>query len=253
MGDGKRSGLWRVLDAAAALVATVTLAVTFVAAGFAVCAGLPQTTEALASAFSGQDNPGTPFSHDDLVCAAVVTRDYTVGSNDREAVFAMLHDINANAGTRFADATDEELAAAPDAYTLTGDALSHLDDVFRVVVAARLALIVIAVLAVAAAAHVGIRVGRRALSSVLLAAGAAVLVVFALLAAWVVIDFNGFFAAFHSLFFADGTWTFSWESLLITMYPPAFWMGMGAVWLATTALLSALAIAIGARLRRRAA
>ena len=199
------------------------------------------------------DNPDTPFSHDDLVRAAVVTRDYTVGSNDRGAVFALLHDINANAGTRFSDATDEELAAAPDAYTLTADALSHLDDVHGVVSSARLALIAIAVLAVAAAAHVGVRVGRHALGSVLLAAGAAVLAVFALLAVWVVADFNGFFAAFHSLFFADGTWTFSWESLLITMYPPAFWMGMGAVWLATTALLSALAIAVGATLRRRSA
>lgn len=252
MGDGKRSGLGRALDAAAALVAAVTLAVTFVAAGFAVCAALPQTTEALAGAFSGQDNPTTPFSHDDLVRAAVVTRDYTVDSNDREAVFAMLHDINENAGTRYADATDEELASAPDAYTLTSDALSHLDDVYRVVVAARFALIAIAVLAVAAAAHMGIRVGRRALGGVLLAAGAAVLAVFALLAAWVVVDFNGFFAAFHSLFFADGTWTFSWESLLITMYPPEFWMGMGGVWLATTAGLSILAIVVGVSLRRRA-
>lgn len=238
------------LDAAAAVVAAAALAATFVAAGFAACAALPQTTEMLAGAFSGSSNPDTPFSHDDLVQAAVVTRDYTVASNDREAVFAMLHDINANAGTRYADAGEDELAQAPDAYTLTGDALSHLDDVHRVVVAARFALIAIAVLAVAACAHVGVRVGRRALGGVLAWAGGAVLAAFALLAAWVIADFNGFFAAFHSLFFANGTWTFSWDSLLITMYPPEFWIGMGAVWLATTCLLSALCIVVGAKLRR---
>lgn len=118
-------------------------------------------------------------------------------------------------------------------------------------VAARIALAVIALLAVAACAHMAIRVGRRALGGVLLAAGIVVVAAFALLAAWVVVDFNGFFAAFHSLFFASGTWTFSYDSLLITMYPPEFWMGMGAVWLAATGLLSILAIVVGALLRRR--
>ena len=57
--------------------------------------------------------------------------------------------------------------------------------------------------------------------------GLAVLVVLGL---WGVIDFNGLFAAFHSLFFVDGTWTFNYDSLLISMYPIDFWMGMGAVW-----------------------
>lgn len=239
------------INKVAAVVAVVSLAVTLMAAGFVACAAFPQTTEMLAGAFSGKGNPDTPFSHDELVHAAVVTRDYTVGSNDREAVFAMLHDINEGANTRYATADETGLAAAPEQYTLTSDALSHLDDVYRVVVAARIALAVIALLAVAACAHMAIRVGRRALGGVLLAASIVVVAAFALLAAWVVVDFNGFFAAFHSLFFASGTWTFSYDSLLITMYPPEFWMGMGAVWLAATGLLSILAIVVGALLRRR--
>ena len=239
------------INKAAAVVAVASLAVTLVAAGFAACATFPQTTELLANAFSGDGNPDTPFSHDELVRAAVATRDYTVGSNDREAVFATLCDINNSANTRYAEASPDELAAAPEQYTLTSDALSHLDDVYRVVAAARIALAVVALLAVAACAHMAIRAGRRALGGVLLAAGAVVVAAFALLAAWVVADFNGFFAAFHSLFFASGTWTFSYDSLLITMYPPEFWMGMGAVWLAATGLSSILAIAVGALLRRR--
>lgn len=234
----------------AAVVAAVALAVTLVAAGFVACAAFPQTTELLSDMFSGTMNPDAPFSHDDLVQAAVVTRDYTVGTNDRDAVFSMLHDINANANTPYADADETQLAAAPEEYTLTSDALSHLDDVYRVVEVARIALAVIALLAVAACAHVAIRVSKRALGGVLMAAAIAVVAAFALLAIWVAVDFNGFFAAFHSLFFANGTWTFSWDSLLITMYPPAFWIGMGAVWLATTCLLSALSIVVGAKLRR---
>lgn len=237
----------------AAMVAAAALAVTLVAAGFAACAAFPQTTEALAGAFSGNGNPDTPFSHDELVQAAVATRDYTVGSNDRDAVFSALHAINESAGTPYAQASPDELAAAPEEYTLPADALSHLDDVYRVVAGARIGLVVVALLAVAACAHVAIRVGRRALGGVLAAAGVAVVAVFALLAAWVVVDFNGFFAAFHSLFFANGTWTFSYDSLLITMYPPEFWIGMGAVWLATTGLLSIAAVVVGVFLRRRGA
>ena len=223
----------------AAVVAAASLAITLVAAGFAACAAFPQTTEMLAGAFSGNGNPGTPFSHDELVQAAVATRDYTVGSNDREAVFSMLHAINESAGTPYAEASPDELAAAPEEYTLPADALSHLDDVVHV--------------AVAACAHMAVRVGRRALGGVAQAAGIAVVAVFALLAAWVVVDFNGFFAAFHSLFFANGTWTFSYDSLLITMYPPEFWIGMGAVWLAATGLLSIASIVVGALLRRKRA
>lgn len=241
----------KLINRLAAVVATVSVAITLVASGFAACAAFPQTTELLANAFSGNENPDTPFSHNELVHAAVVTRDYTVGSNDREAVFTMLHDINEGANTRYAQASPDELAAASEEYTLTSDALSHLDDVYRVVVAARIALIIVALAAVAACAHLAIRVGRRALGSALALSGITVIAVFALLAAWVVVDFNGFFAAFHSLFFANGTWTFSWDSLLITMYPPEFWMGMGGVWLATTGLLSILASIVGITLRHR--
>ena len=98
---------------------------------------------------------------------------------------------------------------------------------YHVVAGARIGLIVVALVAVAACAHMAVRVGRRALGGVAQAAGIAVVAVFALLAAWVVVDFNGFFAAFHSLFFANGTWTFSYDSLLITMYPPEFWIRDG--------------------------
>ncbi|MFR4805136.1 MAG: DUF1461 domain-containing protein [Eggerthellaceae bacterium] len=86
-----------------------------------------------------------------------------------------------------------------------------------------------------------------------MASGAAVIAVFALLALWVMIDFNGFFAAFHSLFFSAGTWTFSYDSLLICMYPPDFWISMGAVWLVTTLAGCLICLIIGRLLRKRSA
>lgn len=232
------------------LVATIALAIAFVAAGLAACC-LPQTTEALSAAFSGSDNPQTPFSRDELVRAAVATRDYTVGTNDRAAVMGVIAAVNHDAHTPYADS--DALTSAPEEFTLNAEALSHLDDVHAVISTAANVLIAIALIAGAACIFLGLRRGRRRVGGVLIGAGVAVIAVFAALAAWVAVDFFGFFAAFHSLFFANGTWTFSSASLLITMYPTAFWMGMGAVWLAATGLLSILAIVIGGILRRRSA
>ena len=243
----------RIVNFGAAVVAVATLAVTLVATGFAVDAALPQTAELLADSYSGTTNENTPFSHDELVYAAVVTRDYTVGSNDLAALIEMLHSINDSAGTVYAGCDDETLLAAPDLYTLDADAISHLDDVYQVVKVAQAVLIVVAILAVAACAHVGVRRGRRALGRVFWLAGLFVLVAFLALGLWIAVDFNGFFSVFHSLFFAEGSWTFSAESLLITMYPTAFWMGMGAIWVVVTCLLSIISLLLGAKLRRRRA
>ncbi|MEA5020815.1 MAG: DUF1461 domain-containing protein [Gordonibacter sp.] len=243
----KRGGA---LGSIVSLIATIALAITLVAAGLAVCC-LPQTTGALSGAFSGIDNPDTPFSRDELVRAAVSTRDYTVGTNDRAAIMGVITAINRDANTPYGD--EATLASAPEEFTLNGEALSHLDDVHTVVSTATIALGIITLVALLSCIFLGLKRGKRRVGSVLLWSGISVIAVFAALAAWVLIDFDGFFAAFHSLFFASGTWTFSYTSLLITMYPTAFWMGMGAVWLATTGLLSILAIVVGALLRRRSA
>lgn len=234
-------------SAIVSLIATIALAITFVAAGLAACC-LPQTTEALSEAFSGTDNPQTPFSHDELVRAAMATRDYTVGTNDRAAVMGVITAINHDAETPFADAG--ALADAPEQFSLDAEALSHLDDVHAVVSSAAVVLVAFALVAVVCTVYLGLRRGRRRVGGVLIAASVVVIAVFAALAAWAISDFDGFFASFHSLFFASGSWTFSATSLLITMYPTAFWMGMGAVWLATCGLLSVAAIVAGSVARR---
>lgn len=113
---------------------------------------------------------------------------------------------------------------------LTADAISHLDDVYRVACVAKPALVIVAMLCIAGLAHVAVRIGRRALGRTLIAGGGLVLAAFCALGAWAAIDFDGLFAAFHSLFFQAGTWTFPYDSLLITLYPTAFWMGMGGIW-----------------------
>lgn len=233
------------LAVALSVIAAVALAVVLVAAGLAACCARP-TTAVLSQATSA--DYASPYSKGTLIDLAVATRDYTVDGIPRADVLEqIMAAASAEAPEVLADSDDPAiaLANANERYTLTEDALSHLDDVYTVISTAAPALAACAIIALASLIALGFAGGRRRVGMTLIAAPLVVIVAFALLAAWVVIDFNGFFAAFHSLFFANGTWTFSADSLLICMYPPDFWIGMGAVWLAATLLASALAIAAG--------
>lgn len=266
-GRGNRREKGSVLDRIAGTVAAAALSVTLVAAGFAACAGPDAATAALSQAFSADEE--SPFTKGELVEAAVSTKGFVTGSLGRAELFGAVADINqraaldGRAGEGAPDlsrgfhpaALEASFSQADERYVLSPDAVSHLDDVRRVIEAARLVLAAVAAVAAAACAAVSLRQGARALGRALMRAGTGVLALFALLAAWAAVDFNGFFAAFHSLFFAQGTWTFPWDSLLITMYPSAFWIGMGAIWLATTSLLCLASIAAGWKLggRTRAA
>lgn len=262
----------RIVTSVVAVISAAALAVNLIAAGFAACAVPDVSTKALASVYS--TDGASPFTKDELVAAAVQTKHYTIDDNDKAAVYATIAAINAQealAGTAGKgapkiDATanyatgelsGEQVAAlettfdaASERYVLTPDAVNHLDDVFGVVQAAKWWLLASVVAACVGCTATAFRGGKRLLGRVFAGAGVSVLAVFALLAAWVAIDFDGFFAQFHSLFFAAGTWTFSWDSLLICMYPPEFWVGMGALWLVVTVACCVVCITIGRLLRK---
>lgn len=154
-------------------------------------------------------------------------------------------------GATTAAAASRALATVSDRYALDADAISHLDDCNRLITAAALPLGLCAAGAVALGLALGLRGHRRALGWMLALGPAVMAAVLAALALWAAVDFMGFFRAFHGLFFPQGNWTFAIDSLLITMYPTIFWMGMGAVWAVTTLVLSILCLGFGIRLARR--
>lgn len=129
-------------------------------------------------------------------------------------------------------------------------AVSHLTDVRDVFAGARLAtwVLLAALLLVGAAAWSS---GRRDAVSSALKIGAWSIVASVTLAGLVaVVDFDVFFSAFHSLFFAAGTWTFPYDSLLIQLFPERFWVVSGVSW---GALVGAIALGywlLGDRLAR---
>ncbi|WP_181255871.1 TIGR01906 family membrane protein [Nesterenkonia sandarakina] len=68
-----------------------------------------------------------------------------------------------------------------------------------------------------------------------------------------IIDWQLFFAEFHRIFFADGTWTFPTDSTLIQLYPEQFWIDAGIAVVALAVLFAViLLIATWPTRRRRA-
>lgn len=235
-----------------AFFTSICFMVMILAAGFGICI-IPKTTEILAGYTDRDLYDGCPFTTEQIVRAAVAAEDYTMFSNDFNAVMDVVHDINVEAGTPVVGLSINELAQADERYTLDARALSHLDDCFRVVNIAR------AVICLFAAAGIIMAIilitkredGRRSLGRALQLAAIVLGLAVIGCAVWAFVDFNGFFTAFHGLFFADGTWTFSYNSLLITMYPESFWTGMGVIWFIGSLVAGILVFALGSAIKPR--
>lgn len=236
-----------------AVFAAICFAVMIVAAGFGVCL-IPKTTEILAS-YTDKDAV-SPFTTDQLVRVAVQGERYSFLDNDYDALMDTIRAINVEAGTPYAGLSVSELVTqADDAYTLTPDALSHLDDCFAVANVTRAFIIVFAVAGVV----LGIVLltkgpdGRRSCGRALQWAAALLALALIALAVFAFIDFDAFFSAFHGIFFPQGNWTFPARSLLITMYPENFWVGMGIIWVITSLICGIIFFALGSAVKPRKA
>ena len=131
-------------------------------------------------------------------------------------------------------------------------ATSHLRDVAGVLSAAKIATALLGG-AVLVWLVVMLRQRRHAEAAAGLRAGAGFSAVFVVLAAaFALTAFDAFFSAFHGLLFEPGTWTFSYDSLLIRLFPETFWATSGAAW-AGLVLLGAGGLWLAARALERSA
>lgn len=260
-----------------ATVAGACLVISLFAAGFAACAS-PWATRAFSGTCADFDT--APYLPEDVVELAVATRDYTVADCNRaqfgtegarEAFSKLLVESAQRAsaddspvqsrwsasavgvlqdGGADANATAYALADVDERYGLTQDAFQHLDDCYALIGSVTPWLIAIVVVAGASLAAL-FAWGRRKLAGAVLFFSPIALGAFmALCGIWAAMDFNGFFGVFHALLFPRGNWTFPADSLLICMLPLDFWVSMGTLWLAVTALACIIAMLLGQRLRR---
>jgi len=96
----------------------------------------------------------------------------------------------------------------------------------------------------------GILAGRTYVGRCLLGASLLVVAVLIALGIWAAVDFDGLFTWMHTLFFAQGSWLFDANSLLITLFPEAFWAAMAGLWIISSLVFAAIAGAVGKILAR---
>ena len=116
--------------------------------------------------------------------------------------------------------------------------VSHMADVKVVILSAFGAGVLLILLSLIAVVYLrrrspgGVRRG-------LFAGSIATLVIITSLGVLAVLGWEQFFAQFHSVFFASGTWTFSLQDTLIRLFPAQFWVDGGIV-IAGLVLLASL-------------
>jgi integral membrane protein (TIGR01906 family) len=168
-----------------------------------------------------------PAEHEQLVIIAMAVREFSLGNDNAP------------------------LPKGPDHRTaITPDAISHLLDVREVFVASEVAFVLLLGVLLALVLIQRKRKGRASLKIPFIVGGAIPLTAAAILGIAVVIDFGLFFTWLHSIFFAEGTWTFPADSLLIRSLPFNFWAACAAVLVGSMALLCALSVFIGVLLGR---
>ncbi len=254
----------------AGVLCTLALAVSLLAAGFAACC-MPQTTRVFSEATSNFES--SPYAHDQLVELAVATRDYTVDGISREALYAQVVEAGRESATDAAlgkadswhpiaeqvnlldisldDTTIAKRLATDVRYCLDEDALTHLDACYELISKAIPLLWGVAAIAFLLVIVLSTKKCWRDLSRALIIAPLLLLVFLGACGVMALISWDNFFALFHGLFFPQGGWIFPWYSLLICMYPEAFWTHMALLWLGTTGALSLASFIFGVVIRRR--
>jgi integral membrane protein (TIGR01906 family) len=110
----------------------------------------------------------------------------------------------------------------------TDSEVSHMADVKLVMLVAMVVGTLLALACVVFMVYLA-RTAKGGIRRSLFAGSLWMLVVLIALVVMAVFGWQQFFAGFHSLFFADGTWTFRSSDALIRLYPNQFWMDAGLV------------------------
>ncbi len=243
------------------LVTSLAAILLLFGAGF-VATIAPFTTSTLSSWFS--DDAQSVFNRTQLIQVANVTRDYCFGSHSLDELYRTIYTIDkehkqfverdgGSLPQNYPRIDDQDkdrdinsynaiFSGASEKYCYPPEAISHLDDVHKIVVVAYPILAATLVVMVVCCISLGCMGCARNIFSAVRFAAFITLGLMAALLVWGIISFNNFFEVFHSIFFAQGNWAFSADSLLICALPTPFWIGMGIVWFFVSFLLSLIII-----------
>ena len=232
------------------IAASIALAYTLFGIGFVICT-TPQATQAIGGTFSGWEH--APYPEDEMAEIAEAVRSFSVDGTSAQdmydTIYDILEDIYPEIAQAFEDGSLEDTAAdltdsaqsilsqtqslsdLEEYYSLPQEELSHLKDCTPIFTTGRISVGVVGVFSLITLIALGILVGKKRVGRCLQAASAIVVGLLLILGIWATADFDSLFTWMHSLLFAQGTWTFSANSLLINLFPEAFWAAMAGLWI----------------------
>lgn len=243
----------------------ISIAYGIFGAGLCLCT-TPEATKSIGSTFSNWDRG--VFPEEDMAKIAEGVREFSIEGAPSEELFATVNDAIAksypelsqvlSAGEVSTDQRNElqtllgtsSLSALTERYSFAQDALSHLQDCTPIFINGKISVGVFAIIGIVGLVALGVLRGRKRIGATLMLSS---LLAFALLASlilWAVIDFDGLFTAMHSLLFSKGSWLFDSKSLLIQLFPEAFWAAMAALWGLTSVILSLIVFFLGKLIKR---
>lgn len=207
------------------ILTTLSLVLTLSLTGLMICIHVPAVTHLLSLATSHNELFGV--DSDTMAQAALFTRDFSIGSIDRESLMSSLAQLGI------------------DGNLLDDEMLNHLSDctwVFalmtNIFLGTALATLIFAILTLVVS-------GRGALGKVFVLGGCLTIALLVIFVFALCFGFEEFFTWMHSLFFEGQSWLFDAQSLLISLFPTAFWEQMGVVWVAGTLVATLAVIVIG--------
>ncbi len=250
------------------LATSIAVAYTLFGLGFVACT-TPQATAVIGGTFSGWEN--SVFPEEDMAAIAEAARAYSIDGAPGDSLFTAIQSALAETnpslasafeswregtGAAFANSEDgtggtaasalsNAAGAVSERYALSESALSHLRDCTPIFTTGRISVGVVGGFAVAGLIALAIIASRKRAGKTLMAGAGLVFALLFALGAWAVADFNGLFTWMHQMLFAQGNWTFSSSSLLIQLFPEAFWAAMAALWVIASLVCAALALVLG--------
>lgn len=248
---------------ALSVVTSVALAYSLFGLGFMICT-TPQATSAIGGTFSGWEHATYP--EEDMKEIAEAVRSFSIDGTSSEdlynTIYGALQETQPQIAALFEagsaqDATIDtsslestNLAELEEEFSLPRNALSHLQDCTPIFTTGRISVGVVGAFGIAGLIALGILAGRKRIGGALIAASSLVIGILLALGIWAVVDFNGLFTWMHTMLFAQGNWTFDADSLLITLFPEAFWATMAGLWIVSSIVLAFITGIVGKLLAR---
>ena len=257
----RHSFLNNLLVSILSVLTCLCLAYSIFGAGLYICT-TPEATKTIGSSFSNWDR--AVFPEEDMAAIAESVREFSVEGTSSEELYSEIENIIQKnypavfeafkTGSLSDEAQKSEyaslfgtssLSTLSERYSLPQDALSHLSDCTPIFTTGKISIGVLCAVGIAGLVALGLMRGRKRIGSVLMLSATLVFLCIVGLIVWAVVDFDSLFTAMHSVLFAKGTWLFDSRSLLIQLFPEAFWIAMASLWALTSIGLSIVVLIAG--------